>query len=775
MADLGSATGNINVLGDHDWFKVNLNANTLYTLTSSDGYLFVMHDASGARLFNSDGSGGFAGGDFSTSGIAFMPTVSGTFYLDLSRPGGVGAYTLKLGEVADDYRSNVTTSGVIAVGGTLGGTLNAPGDHDWIKVSLAANTLYAITATGGDLIQLQMRDASGAILPSLDNVTAFSGGFSDTVGMGFMPVTGGDYYIDVSSFGSTSGYSLSVAASADDYRNNTSTTGALATGATVNGIINVTGDHDWFKVSLQANTLYAIDAPGSARTSLVVMDANGQIVGTPDAFGSHDFQSMSAAIGFMPKVAGNYFIDVGKIGETGAYSLRLATSPDDYPNNPTTTGTVAVGGTTTGILNIPGDHDWFRVNLMANTLYAITAPATAGGTLAIYDPNGQAVGAGDAVGGSSLGFMPAASGTYYIDFSSFGPPSASAATAYSISVAASADDYASNATTSGVATPNGSVAGVLNVAGDHDWIKVNLAANTLYAITATGLDSLSLTVRNAGGEDAGTLDSFGSGALGFMPAAAGQYFIDIASSGATGNYALNIAAVADDFRNNVTTLGATGGAAPATSGTSGNDTLGGTAGNDLIDGLAGTDTVVYSGNRSSYSLAKTGIGFSLMDNSGRDGTDTLQNVERIKFADQSIALDVGATQPAGQAQLLLGAVLGKDLLALKKPLLGTAIDLFDQGFTLAQLSGAIMRLDIWGLLANAGNASATNTQIANYLLTTVNKAAPDAGTLAAAVTALNTETGAAQGNFLWHLAESAANQTQVGLVGLATTGLEFGP
>ena len=35
--------------------------------------------------------------------------------------------------------------------------------------------------------------------------------------------------------------------------------------------------------------------------------------------------------------------------------------------------------------------------------------------------------------------------------------------------------------------------------------------------------------------------------------------------------------------------------------------------------------------------------------------------------------------------------------------------------------------------------------------------------------------GRAQGNFLWHLAESAANQTQIGLVGLAATGLEFGP
>ena len=83
----------------------------------------------------------------------------------------------------------------------------------------------------------------------------------------------------------------------------------------------------------------------------------------------------------------------------------------------------------------------------------------------------------------------------------------------------------------------------------------------------------------------------------------------------------------------------------------------------------------------------------------------------------------------------------------------------------------IMRLDIWGTLANGGQASATNTQIANYLLTTVNKAAPDAATLAAAVNAINTETGAAQGNFLSTLAAHTANQTQVGLIGLATKNL----
>jgi hypothetical protein len=83
-----------------------------------------------------------------------------------------------------------------------------------------------------------------------------------------------------------------------------------------------------------------------------------------------------------------------------------------------------------------------------------------------------------------------------------------------------------------------------------------------------------------------------------------------------------------------------------------------------------------------------------------------------------------------------------------------------------------MRLPIWDVLT--GKAAPTNTNIASYLLTNVNGVAPDATTLANAVTSLNAETDfASQGNFLWHLAESAVNLTHVGLVGLASSGLVF--
>jgi hypothetical protein len=223
---------------------------------------------------------------------------------------------------------------------------------------------------------------------------------------------------------------------------------------------------------------------------------------------------------------------------------------------------------------------------------------------------------------------------------------------------------------------------------------------------------------------------------------------------------------------NFTTIGSS---TQSVAGSTGNDSLTGSAGNDSIDGGAGTDTAVYSGTRAIFTLTKTSTGFSLSDSTGSAGTDTLQNVERIRFSDGGIALDVGATQPAGQTVLLLGAVLPGRLAfdATKQALLGAAIDLFDQGYSLQTLSGAVMRLPIWDILTQ--KAAPTSIDIATYLLTNVNGVAPDAATLSSAVAALDSETSfATQGSFLWHLAESSTNQTHVGLVGLAATGLAYG-
>ncbi|OWW18991.1 DUF4214 domain-containing protein [Noviherbaspirillum denitrificans] len=90
------------------------------------------------------------------------------------------------------------------------------------------------------------------------------------------------------------------------------------------------------------------------------------------------------------------------------------------------------------------------------------------------------------------------------------------------------------------------------------------------------------------------------------------------------------------LRGNDTISGAAGN--EALKGFGGDDTLNGGAGNDVIDGGTGVDTATYAGNLSSYTLARTANGYTVSGQS--DGTDTLVNVEKVKFADKSISLSV---------------------------------------------------------------------------------------------------------------------------------------
>ena len=77
-------------------------------------------------------------------------------------------------------------------------------------------------------------------------------------------------------------------------------------------------------------------------------------------------------------------------------------------------------------------------------------------------------------------------------------------------------------------------------------------------------------------------------------------------------------------------------------GTISSDTLSTSKGNDTIDGGAGIDTVLVNSSISNYSFAKTPTGYTLVDKTGLDGTDTLLNIESIKFADKTINLTVQA-------------------------------------------------------------------------------------------------------------------------------------
>ncbi len=85
--------------------------------------------------------------------------------------------------------------------------------------------------------------------------------------------------------------------------------------------------------------------------------------------------------------------------------------------------------------------------------------------------------------------------------------------------------------------------------------------------------------------------------------------------------------------------------------------LQGAGGNDVLDGANGIDFAVYSGNYASFSISKTGNGFTVTDKTGIEGVDTLLNVERIRFADATVALDADGI--GGQAYRIYQAAFNR--------------------------------------------------------------------------------------------------------------------
>lgn len=155
---------------------------------------------------------------------------------------------------------------------------------------------------------------------------------------------------------------------------------------------------------------------------------------------------------------------------------------------------------------------------------------------------------------------------------------------------------------------------------------------------------------------------------------------------------------------------------------------------------------------------------------GIGALDVSSGLEDLVSADVQWALELLGDAHARQAASLISAVLGTDVLSDKRDVYEVAVDLLDAGMSLLELSGAVMRLPIWGLLANEGAGDASALQIADYLLTTVIGHAPNADVLDQALALLIDHP---PGEFLWQLAESVADQIEIDLVGLVRAGLDI--
>ena len=132
----------------------------------------------------------------------------------------------------------------------------------------------------------------------------------------------------------------------------------------------------------------------------------------------------------------------------------------------------------------------------------------------------------------------------------------------------------------------------------------------------------------------------------------------------------------------------------------GDDVLRGEGGNDRLDGGAGHDVARYAGRLSDYQVTRGAGDWTVENTAGRDGRDTLIDIERVQFSDFWLALDTTGDGHALQVGQIGRALFGASVLA-QPALLGIGLALLDGGTDYAALVSLALDTDLFAALAGS--------------------------------------------------------------------------
>ena len=605
----GFVTGNIETASDEDWFRVTLQGGRSYLIdlegtptgrgTLTDTYLRGVYDSAGTFIGSTSDDDS---GDGLNSEVVFVPTTSGSYFISAGAfSSNTGTYRLSVVDRggADDFRSDTSTTGVAVIGGAVTGNIESANDQDWFSLSLITGHTYRFDLTGsggggtGTLPDTYLRgiytSAGVAVAGTTDDD---SGGNLNSL-VTYTATSSGTYYVSAGAYGSNTGtYRLVTTdvGAADDFASTITTAGRVTAGGTATGRIEIASDTDWFQISLTAGRAYRIDLQGSGSGggSLTdpylrgIYDAGGVLLPSTtddDSGGSND-----SRVEFVADRTGLYYISAGAYASnTGTYRVGVTDrgARDDFAATASTTGAVALNGSSTGNIETSGDQDWFAVSLTAgqNYRFDLRGAPTSNGTLSdtliagLYTSAGTLIGSttNDDFGGlnSQVTYTAVTTGTYYVAAAAYG----SNIGTYTLSFTGlgAVDDFTATTATTGRVTVNGTATGNIETVNDQDWFAITLVTGTEYRVELRqapgGGGSLPDPFLRGIYNSAGTLisgtsddDSAGNSnsRVDYVATASGTYYIAAgAYANNLGRYVLSVEqrTRADDFADTIATTG----------------------------------------------------------------------------------------------------------------------------------------------------------------------------------------------------------------------------
>ncbi|MDG1255429.1 MAG: S8 family serine peptidase [Glaciecola sp.] len=228
---------------------------------------------------------------------------------------------------------------VLAINESASGKIGSEDDKDIFAVNLTAGNIYDFSVKSfydglGSLAQAELRllDAQGQLV-SVGNIDDDTG----RAEMAISVFTDGRYFIEITGAdlpGNIGTYTLDTRLRSaddnpdDDYSSDTQSAAIVGPGKPLSGEIEVAGDHDWARVTLEGGKVYVIDlladgdgAGGSLSDStLRILSADGTELAMDDNTGA----GLDSRIQFTPTASGEYYLDMGgRADAIGTYTLRV--------------------------------------------------------------------------------------------------------------------------------------------------------------------------------------------------------------------------------------------------------------------------------------------------------------------------------------------------------------------------------------------------------------------------------------------------------------------
>jgi Ca2+-binding RTX toxin-like protein/subtilisin-like proprotein convertase family protein len=249
---------------------------------------------------------------------------------------------------------------------------------------------------------------------------------------------------------------------------------------------------------------------------------------------------------------------------------------DDYAGSIDTLGEMdPQDGIIRGYIGDLGDADWIRTELIGGTKYEFTLQGVSsnGGTLAdpkleLRDSQGRLIESGLGIGDGAVGtddsivFRPVDTGTYYLAVTDVAGINKGSWTLVQESLDTIAGNVSTTERIEWNATNRFTVESEINQLSDHDWFKIWLDKGLTYDfnLDSTTLGDPQLSLRSATGRLLIQDDNSGTGndaQLYYSASDSGWYFLDAGASGNAykGTYILRGSTLADDFSNDVNTVG----------------------------------------------------------------------------------------------------------------------------------------------------------------------------------------------------------------------------